>query len=77
MRGGRSPSQSKPGSTTTERGMASAESSSSRSRSALSVSSGVYGNALACSQRTRPSIALAYGSMSSLAGLKRRPSSGS
>ena len=74
--GGRSPSQSKPVSVTIPFGMASASSVSSRTRSASSPS-GSYGSTLPDSHRMGPSIAFAYGSISSLWGLKRWPCPGS
>ena len=58
---------------TTHFGIASASSSSSISRSASSSRLGTYGRTFAASQSTGPSIAFAYGSISSLSGLKRWP----
>ena len=77
--GGRSSSQSKCGSMTTDLGIAIAESSSSISRSASSPAPGVgtYGSTFTRFQRTLPSIDFAYGSISSLLGLKRCPLAGS
>ena len=50
--------------------------SSSGSGESPSSAPGGYGNARAASQSTAPSIAFAYGSISSFAGLKRCPSLG-
>ncbi len=72
-----SSSQSKPGSITSPFGVAGAESLSSRFRSASGSVEGMYGSVFAASQSTAPSIALAYGSIRSFAGLKRRPVGGS
>ena len=71
-----SPSQSNERSTTTHFGTASASSSSSRSRSASGPPVGTYGSVLAAAWSPTPSIAFAYGSISSFAGLKRWPRSG-
>ena len=72
--GGRSSSQSKAGSITTHFGIAAASSSSSGSRSASSAGPGdVRERRSPASQRTAPSIAFAYGSIRSFAGLKRWP----
>jgi hypothetical protein len=71
--GGRSPAQSKPGSTTSERGVAAAESTSLR----LSGPSAHWYPKIRSSQTTSPAIAFAYGSSSSFAGLHRRPRDGS
>jgi len=75
-RGGRSPLQSKAsGSTTTDLGMNGAESAWLKSRSAASLCQRYPYTA--SSHSTPPSMALAYGSMSSLAGLHLTPLSGS
>src|SRR6185312_11503492 len=71
MRGGRSRFQSKYGFTTTERGTYGAESALFR----RSGGPNWYENT-GWPQLTRPSIALAYGSISSLCGLQRFPSAG-
>jgi hypothetical protein len=76
VRGGRSPSQSNAPSTTTHFGIAADESESSMRRSASSLPSGTYGSVFARAYSTGPSIAFAYGSISSFAGLKRWPRSG-
>ena len=68
-----SSSQLNDGSTTTDFGIAGAESEVSISRS---DAPGTYGSAFAACQSTAPSIAFAYGSIRSLAGLKRLPVSG-
>ena len=68
-----SPSHSNVSSITTERGIAGAESPSSRTSSRP----GAYASTRARSNRIGPSIAFAYGSISSFAGLKRCPAPGS
>ena len=73
-----SSSHSNDGSITTHFGIAGAESDSSIVRSASSAPEpGTYGSVFAARQSTPPSIAFAYGSISSFAGLKRCPVSGS
>ncbi len=72
-----SSSQSNVGSITTDFGIAGALSDPSTVRSASTLPLGTYGSVFAASHWTAPSIALAYGSMSSLAGLKRSPVAGS
>ena len=71
--GERSPCQSKPSSTTTDFGIAGALSLRSGSRSASSLPSATYGRVFPRRHQIGPSIAFAYGSISSLAALKRWP----
>jgi len=72
-----SSSQSNDGSITCDFGIAGAESVVSIVRSASSAPVGTYGSTFAASQSTGPSIAFAYGSTSSFAGLNLRPLPGS